>query len=141
MPSFFLLTLDLTSRGNFTPNSLKDIKDQISSLEEEILLGNLVLEILYLNKEGTIEIYTEDTGIGISSGEEILSSIKVLEGIIGEFSVGSFFEIGKDSPGSVEKWIRSGYSWEVEDPLEDEKSWDEDSYWGEEWEEWKEEWD
>lgn len=141
MPSFFLLTLDLTSRGNFTPNSLNDIKDQISSLEEEIPLGNLVLEILDLTKEGRIEIYAEDTGILISSGEEILSSIKVLEGIMGEFSSGSCFEIGKDSPGSSEKWIRSGYSWEVEDPLEDEKSWEEDSYWGEEWEEWKEEWD
>jgi hypothetical protein len=40
----------------------------------------------------------------------------------------------------VEKWIKGEYSWDPEEKLDEETSWESDAYWEDEWNEWNEEW-
>jgi hypothetical protein len=140
MAKNFLFLIDLISKEIFSEDDLTKLKSSLSSKDVGNDLTQMVLEIIQTTKDGRIEIYAEDTGININSGEEVLSFVKQLEKKIGGFVSGSSFEIGNDNPGPVEKWTKSEYAWESEetpeeDPWNDEPFWEED-----EWEEWNEEW-
>ena len=140
MAKNFLFLIDLISKEVFSENDFIKLKSRISSKKDEDDLSQMVLEIIQPTKDGRIEIYAEDTDIIVSSGEEVLAFIKSLEKEIGGFVSGSSFEIGKDSPGSIERWIRAEYNWESEETIEDEDAWDDDSSWEDEWEDWNKEW-
>lgn len=139
MSEFFLFSIDLISKEKFKGN-LDDLKSKISELEEENDLGEMISEVIQLTKDDRVEIYAEDTGISRNSGEEILSFIKLVEKEVGGFISGSSFEMGKETPNGIEKWVKSEYSWEPEDSPEEEESWEEESYWEDGWDEWNEEW-
>lgn len=140
MSKFFLFTIDLISKEKFLSSDIQVLKEKIMSLGENVDLPGIISDVAQLTKDGRVEIYAEDTGININSGEEVLSFIKMLEKEIGGFVSGSYFEVGKENPSPTEKWVKSDYSWEAEEVPEEENSWDEGAYWNDEWEEWNEEW-
>jgi hypothetical protein len=140
MAKNFLFLIDLVSTEIFSEDSLEKLKSKISSGPEGNDLSEMVLEIIQLTKEGKIEIYAEDTGISVISGEEVLTFVKSLEKEVSGFISGSSFEIGKDQPGPIEKWTKSEYSWEADETTGEEDPWDEEAYWEDEWEDWNEEW-
>lgn len=137
MANNFLFIIDLISKEVFSESSLEKIKNKIRPEGEGNDLIDMAIELMQLTKDGRIEIYAEDTGINVDSGEEVLSFVKSLEKVIGGFVSGSTFEIGTDNPGPIEKWTKSEYSWETEESPEDEDPWNE---WEDEWEDWNEEW-
>ena len=116
------------------------MKGKILDLGENNEISEVFSDVLQMTKDERIEIYLEDTGISGDSGEEILSFVKLVESEIGGFISGSSFEVGKDQPGSVEKWIKGEYSWDLEEKLDEDDSWESDAYWEDEWNEWNEEW-
>ena len=138
MAKIFLFNIDLISKEDFSKKSLDEIKGRILELGENNEISEVLSDVMQMTKDGRIEIYLEDTGISGDSGEEILSFIKLIESEIGGFISGSCFEVGKDQPGSVEKWVRGEYSWEPEEGIDD--NWEDDSTWEDEWNEWNEEW-
>jgi hypothetical protein len=138
MINFFLFSIDLISKEKFKGN-LDDLRGKLYSLEEGNDLGEMISEVLQLTKDERIEIYAEDTGIIINSGEEILSFVKLVEKEIGGFIPGSSFEVGKEIPNGTVRWIKTEYSWEPDDSSE-EDSWGNDAYWEDKWDEWNEEW-
>ena len=140
MSKIFLFNIDLISKENFSNKSLEEIKGKILELGENNEISEVFSDVLQMTKDGRIEIYLEDTGISGDSGEEILSFVKLVESEIGGFISGSSFEVGKDQPGPVEKWVRGEYSWDLEEKLDEEDSWEADAYWEDEWNEWNEEW-
>ena len=140
MSKIFLFNIDLISKEDFTNNSLEKIKERILELGEGNEISEVLSDVLQKTKDGRIEIYLEDTGISGDSGEEILSFVKLVESSLGGFITGSSFEVGKDQPGPVEKWIRGEYSWDMEEKLDEDDSWEDDTYWEDEWNEWNEEW-
>lgn len=140
MSKIFLFNIDLISKEDFSNKSLLEIKEEILDLGERNEISEILSEVLQITKDGRIEIYLEDTGISGDSGEEILSFIKLIESKFGGFISGSSFEVGKDQPGPVEKWVRGEYSWDLEEKLDEEDSWEDDTFWEDEWNEWNEEW-
>jgi len=140
MSKIFLFNIDLISKEDFSNKSLLEIKEEILDLGESNEISEILSEVLQITKDGRIEIYLEDTGISGDSGEEILSFIKLIESKFGGFISGSSFEVGKDQPGPVEKWVRGEYSWDLEEKLDEEDSWEDDTFWEDEWNEWNEEW-
>ena len=140
MSKIFLFNIDLISKEDFTNNPLEKIKEKILDLGEGNEISEVLSDVLQKTKDGRIEIYLEDTGISGDSGEEILSFVKLVESNIGGFISGSSFEVGKDQPGPVERWVRGEYSWDLEEKLDEEDSWEDDTYWEDEWNEWNEEW-
>ena len=140
MSKFFLFTLDLISKENFSEEESESLKEKILSLEERKDLLEIVSEVAQLTKDKRIEIYAEDTGINSDSGEEILSFVKLIEKEAGGFIPGSCFEVGRETPGPSERWVKTEYSWETEDLPEEEEPWDEEAYWEDEWDQWNEEW-
>jgi hypothetical protein len=140
MSKIFLFNIDLISKEDFTNNSLEKIKERILELGEGNEISEVLSDVLQKTKDGRIEIYLEDTGISGDSGEEILSFVKLVESNIGGFISGSSFEVGKDQPGPVERWVRGEYSWDLEEKLDEGDSWEDDTYWEDEWNEWNEEW-
>lgn len=140
MSRIFLFNIDLITKEDFSSRSIEEIKDRILELGESSEISEVLSDVLQLTKDGRIEIYLEDTGISGDSGEEILSFVKLVEKDLGGFISGSSFEVGKDQPGSSEKWIRGEYSWDIEEKTEEEESWEDDTYWEDEWDEWNEEW-
>lgn len=138
MSRFFLFSIDLISKEKFK-GCLEDLKAEISGIEEERDLSEMFVEVIQMTKDERIEIYAEDTGINRNSGEEILSFVKLIEKKVGGFISGSSFEIGKEIPNGTVKWIKTEYSWELEDSTEEE-SWEGDTYWEDRWDEWNEEW-
>lgn len=140
MSKIFLFNIDLISKEDFTNKSLEEIKGKILELGENNEISEVLSDVLQKTKDGRIEIYLEDTGISGDSGEEILSFVKLVESNIGGFISGSSFEVGKDQPGPTEKWIRGEYSWDLEEKLDEDDSWEDDTYWEDEWNEWNEEW-
>jgi hypothetical protein len=138
MAKIFLFNIDLISKEDFSKESLDKIKDKILELGENNEISEVLSDVMQVTKDGRIEIYLEDTGISGDSGEEILSFVKLIESEIGGFISGSGFEVGKDQPGSTEKWIKGEYSWEPEEEVNDD--WEDDSIWEDEWNEWNEEW-
>lgn len=139
MSKIFLLAIDLISKDIFTKEKMEGKKSKILEIGEGSEISVIFSEIIQLTKDRRIEIYAEDTGITSNSGEEILSFVKKIEKEIGGFISGSCFEVAKDQPGSSEKWIKTEYSWETEES-NDEGSWEEDTYWEDDWNEWNEEW-
>jgi len=140
MSKIFLFNIDLISKEDFTNKPLEKIKEKILDLGEGNEISEVLSDVLQKTKDGRIEIYLEDTGISGDSGEEILSFVKLVESNIGGFISGSSFEVGKDQPGPVERWVRGEYSWDLEEKLDEEDSWEDDTYWEDEWNEWNEEW-
>ena len=141
MSKIFLFTVDLISKGPFTSEGLEKCKKRILELEEEGEISSFLCDVIQLTKDGRIEIYAEDTGISGDSGEEFLSFIKLVEKEIDGFVPGSYFEIGKDQPGSTEKWVKQEYGWDIDEKEgAGEDDWDEEAYWEDEWEDWNEEW-
>ena len=140
MSKIFLFNIDLISKEDFTNKPLEKIKERILELGEGNEISEVLSDVLQKTKDGRIEIYLEDTGISGDSGEEILSFVKLVESNIGGFISGSSFEVGKDQPGPVERWVRGEYSWDLEEKLDEEGSWEDDTYWEDEWNEWNEEW-
>ena len=140
MSKIFLFNIDLISKENFSNKSLEEMKGKILELGENNEISEVFSDVLQMTKDERIEIYLEDTGISGDSGEEILSFVKLVESEIGGFVSGSSFEVGKDQPGSVEKWIKGEYSWDLEEKLDEDDSWESDAYWEDEWNEWNEEW-
>ena len=140
MSKIFLFNIDLISKEDFTNKSLEKIKERILELGEGNEISEVLSDVLQKTKDGRIEIYLEDTGISGDSGEEILSFVKLVESNIGGFISGSSFEVGKDQPGPVERWVRGEYSWDLEEKLDEGDSWEDDTYWEDEWNEWNEEW-
>ena len=140
MSKIFLFNIDLISKEDFTNKPLEKIKEKILDLGEGNEISEVLSDVLQKTKDGRIEIYLEDTGISGDSGEEILSFVKLVESNIGGFISGSSFEVGKDQPGPVERWVRGEYSWDLEEKLDEEGSWEDDTYWEDEWNEWNEEW-
>ena len=140
MSKIFLFNIDLISKEDFTNKPLEKIKERILELGEGNEISEVLSDVLQKTKDGRIEIYLEDTGISGDSGEEILSFVKLVESNIGGFISGSSFEVGKDQPGPVERWIRGEYSWDLEEKLDEGDSWEDDTYWEDEWNEWNEEW-
>ena len=140
MSKIFLFNIDLISKEDFTNNPLEKIKERILELGEGNEISEVLSDVLQKTKDGRIEIYLEDTGISGDSGEEILSFVKLVESNIGGFISGSSFEVGKDQPGPVERWVRGEYSWDLEEKLDEGDSWEDDTYWEDEWNEWNEEW-
>ena len=140
MSKIFLFNIDLISKEDFANNSLEKIKERILELGEGNEISEVLSDVLQKTKDGRIEIYLEDTGISGDSGEEILSFVKLVESNIGGFISGSSFEVGKDQPGPVERWVRGEYSWDLEEKLDEGDSWEDDTYWEDEWNEWNEEW-
>ena len=140
MSKIFLFNIDLISKEDFTNKPLEKIKERILELGEGNEISEVLSDVLQKTKDGRIEIYLEDTGISGDSGEEILSFVKLVESNIGGFISGSSFEVGKDQPGPVERWVRGEYSWDLEEKLDEEDSWEDDTYWEDEWNEWNEEW-
>lgn len=140
MSKTFLFTVDLISKGIFSPESLDAVKKSILKREEEGVLSDLC-EIMQLTKDGRIEIYGEELAVEEDSGEDILSSIKLLEEEIDGFVSGSYFEVGKETPGGNERWNKVDYGWDLEEGEEEtEDPWDDEAYWENEWDEWNEEW-
>ena len=123
MSKVFLFTLDLISKSTFKPESLENLRNKILILQEENEFCSIVYDIAQLTKDGRVEIYAEDTGISIDSGEEILSLVKLIEDEVGGFISGSSFEVGKDQPGKTEKWVKVEYVWELEEKEDEEESW------------------
>lgn len=140
MSKVFLFTLDLISKSSFKSESLEDLKNRILSLQEDNEFCSIVYDVAQLTKDGRVEIYAEDTGISISSGEEVLSLVKLVEDEVGGFISGSSFEILNDQPGKSEKWVKVEYGWELEEKEEEEENWEDDTYWEDEWNEWNDEW-
>lgn len=142
MSKFFLLNIDLITREIYDPKNLERIKKKISESGEGNEMAEVFCDVAQMTKDGRIEIYAEDTGIIINTGEEVLSFIKLVESKIGGFTPGSSFEIGKEIPGFSETWTRGEYLWESEEKkTEDyEGSWEDDAYWEDSWDEWNEEW-
>lgn len=140
MSKIFLFNIDLISKEDFTNKPLEKIKERILELGEGNEISEVLSDVLQKTKDGRIEIYLEDTGISGDSGEEILSFVKLVESNIGGFISGSSFEVGKDQPGPVERWVRGEYSWDLEEKLDEGDSWEDDTYWEDEWNEWNEEW-
>ena len=140
MSKIFLFNIDLISKEDFTNKPLEKIKEKILDLGEGNEISEVLSDVLQKTKDGRIEIYLEDTGISGDSGEEILSFVKLVESNIGGFISGSSFEVGKDQPGPVERWVRGEYSWDLEEKLDEGDSWEDDTYWEDEWNEWNEEW-
>lgn len=140
MSRIFLFNIDLITKENFSSESMEDLREEILGLGESSEISEVFSDVLQLTKDGRVEIYLEDTGISGDSGEEILSFVKLIENHLGGFIPGSSFEVGKDQPGPSEKWVRGEYSWDVEEKPEDDESWEGDTYWEDEWDEWNEEW-
>ena len=140
MSKIFLFNIDLISKEDFTNKPLEKIKERILELGEGNEISEVLSDVLQKTKDGRIEIYLEDTGISGDSGEEILSFVKLVESNIGGFISGSSFEVGKDQPDPVERWVRGEYSWDLEEKLDEGDSWEDDTYWEDEWNEWNEEW-
>lgn len=140
MSKIFLFNIDLISKEDFTNKPLEKIKERILELGEGNEISEVLSDVLQKTKDGRIEIYLEDTGISGDSGEEILSFVKLVESNIGGFISGSSFEVGKDQPGPVERWVRGEYSWDLEEKLDEGDSWEDETYWEDEWNEWNEEW-
>lgn len=141
MSKVFLFTVDLISKNYFSDEELKTLRGKILEVGEESEVSSFLSEVVQLTKDGRAEIYMEDTGISGESGEDILSLIKSIEIEIGGFVPGSYFEVGKDQPGDGERWNKLEYGWEVEEgETEEEKPWDDDAYWEDEWDDWNEEW-
>ena len=140
MSRIFLFNIDLITREEFPSESIGKIKEKILDLGESSEISEVFSDVVQLTKDGRIEIYLEDTGISGDSGEEILSFVKLVESKIGGFISGSSFEVGKDQPGPVERWVRGEYSWDLEEKLDEDDSWEDDTYWEDEWNEWNEEW-
>ena len=108
MSKIFLFNIDLISKEDFSNKPLEEIKEKILELGENSEFSEVLCEVIQKTKDGRIEIYLEDTGISGDSGEEILSFVKIIESQIGGFISGSNFEVGKDLPGSAERWIKIG---------------------------------
>lgn len=140
MSRIFLFNIDLITKENFSSESMEDLREEILGLGESSEISEVFSDVLQLTKDGRVEIYLEDTGISGDSGEEILSFVKLVENHLRGFIPGSSFEVGKDQPGPSERWVRGEYSWDIEEKAGDDESWEEDTYWEDEWDEWNEEW-
>ena len=140
MSKIFLFNIDLITKEDFSSRSMEDLKKEILEVGEGNEISDLFSDVLQLTKDGRIEIYLEDTGISGDSGEEILSFVKLIEKKLGGFVPGSSFEVGKDHPGPSERWIRGEYSWDLEEKPSEDESWEDDTYWEDDWNEWNEEW-
>lgn len=140
MPKIFIFTVDLISKKEFSKSKIQEMREKNSSLQRGNNLLDVVLDSIQQTKDGRMEIYLEDLRTIVNSREEALNFIKNLEERVGGFISGSCFEIGEEISSPYERWIRTDYSWEMEDSQQEENQWDKESYWEGDWEEWNEEW-
>ena len=136
----FLFNLDLISSGTFSDERLDSVKGEIETIGEGLSFTDIVIETVQLTKDNRIEIYLENEGISDGSAEEVLAFVKSLEKYLGGFIPGSSFEWIKEHPSHIERWVRGEYTWELAEEIEDGGSWEDDTYWEDEWEEWNDEW-
>jgi predicted CopG family antitoxin len=130
----FLFNLDLISNGTFSEEKLVPVKEEIEVIGEGLSFSDIVIETVQLTKDNRIEIYLENEGISDGSAEEVLTFVKSLEKFLGGFIPGSSFE------WIIERWVKGEYAWELSEEIEDDGSWEDDTYWEDEWEEWNDEW-
>ncbi len=136
----FLFNLDLISKEIFSEEKLDPVKEEIEAIGEGLSFSDIVIETVQLTKDDRIEIYLENEGISDGSAEEVLTFVKSLETFLGGFIPGSSFEWIQEHPSHIERWVKGEYAWELSEEIEDEGSWEDDTYWEDEWEEWNDEW-
>ncbi len=134
-----IFNLDLTSKGKFTPERLEKLKEKILEIGEDFSISTVISETSQLTREGKIEIYIEDGAINEDSPEDVLSFIKSVESKVGGFTTGSYFSYAEEFSIFPVKWVREDYAWDLED-LEEDRSWDDENYWENEWDQWNDEW-
>ena len=136
----FLFNLDLISIGIFSEEKLSLIRGEIETIGEGLSFSDIVIETVQLTKDDRVEIYLENEGISDGSAEEVLTFVRSLETFLGGFIPGSSFEWIQEHPSHIEMWERREYAWELSEEIEDAGSWEDDTYWEDEWEEWNDEW-
>ncbi len=136
----FLFNLDLISKVTFAEENLGPVRKEIEGIGEDLSFSDIVIETLQLTKDGRIEIYLENEGISDGSAEEVLAFVKSLENFLGGFIPGSSFEWIKEHPSHIERWVKGEYAWDLAEEIDDDRSWEEDTYWEDEWQEWNDEW-
>lgn len=129
--SDIIFTLDLTSKNNFTEDSLKETKNKIVGLNSNFSLE--VSEFLELSKKCKIEIYAEAIPCIFENPGDLLDLVVEIEDIVGGFMDKSHIEWISEFPHSVKSWEKQGYEWNL--VLEEEDDYfDSEDDWREEWE-------
>jgi hypothetical protein len=133
----FLLNLDLITKREFHEEEIEKLKGKILSVPGDSL-SSFISESLGFTKDRRIEIYLENVPLNLDDSE-FFSILKKVESVMEGFISGSSAEWIQEYPSLTKRWVKTDYSWELEES-EEEESWEDDAYWEEGWEEWNDEW-
>lgn len=133
----FLLNLDLITKREFHEGETEKLRGEILSVSGDSL-SSFISESLGFTKDRRIEIYLENVPLNLDSSE-FFSTLKKVESVVEGFISGSSAEWIQEYPSLIKRWVKTDYSWELDESGGD-GSWGDDAYWEEGWEEWNNEW-